>query len=146
MAHVLGVGGVFFRSRNPRKLARWYRDCLGVPLRMPSGAIFKPAGMPANSFTVWSVFPAASRYFSPSSGSFMVNFLVDDVDEALCQVELAGGTIVGKPKGYPYGRFGWFLDPDGNKVELWQPPPVDRANGRLKRQKGTRRRHNKRVK
>jgi predicted enzyme related to lactoylglutathione lyase len=144
MAHVLGVGGVFFRSRNPRKLARWYRDCLGLPLEMPSGAVFKWADMPANSFMVWSVFPAASRYFRPSSGSFMVNFVVDDVDEALCQVELAGGTIVGKPKGYPYGRFGWFLDPDGNKVELCQPPPADDVRGRSKPPKRTRRRTTRR--
>ena len=140
MAQVLGIGGVFFRSRTPRKLARWYRDCLGVPLEMPSAASFKPADMPANSFTVWSVFPVSTRYFSPSSGAFMVNFVVDDVDEALCQVELAGGTIVGKPKGYPYGRFGWFLDPDGNKVELWQPPPADSPKSQSKRRRPTQRR------
>ena len=127
MAQVLGIGGIFFRSRSPRKLARWYRDCLAVPLGMPSAAIFKPSAMPANGVTVWSVFPSRTRYFRPSRSRFMINLVVDDVDEALCQVELAGGTLVGKPKGSPYGRFGWFLDPDGNKVELWQPPPEDRA-------------------
>jgi predicted enzyme related to lactoylglutathione lyase len=124
MAKVLGVGGVFFRSKNPRKLARWYRDSLGISLDMPSGAIFKPDAMPPNAMTVWSIFPARTRYFRPSRAQFMVNFVVDDVDEALCQVEIAGGTLVGRPKGSPYGRFGWFVDPDGNKVELWQPPPA----------------------
>ena len=126
MAQVFGVGGVFFRSRNPRRLARWYRDCLAIPLAMPSAAMFKPSAMPANGFIVWSVFPTKTRYFRPSRSQFMINLVVDDVDEALCQVELAGGTIVGKPKSHPYGRFGWFLDPDGNKVEMWQPPPVDK--------------------
>jgi predicted enzyme related to lactoylglutathione lyase len=135
MAHVLGVGGVFFRSRNPRKLARWYRDSLGIPLDMPSAASFKPTQMPANGLTVWSVFPARTRYFRPSASSFMVNLVVDDVDEALCQVELAGATIVGKPKSYPYGRFGWFLDPDGNKVELWQPPPAEEPEEKASRRR-----------
>jgi predicted enzyme related to lactoylglutathione lyase len=135
MARVLGVGGVFFRSRNPRKLARWYRDCLAVPLDMPSAAVFRPATMPPNGATVWSIFPARTRYFRPSRSPFMVNLVVDDVDEALCQVELAGGTIVGRPKAYPYGRFGWFLDPDGNKVELWQPPPAEKPKRRPKQRK-----------
>lgn len=132
MAHVLGVGGVFFRSRNPRKLARWYRDSLGIPLDMPSAAVFKPSQMPKNGLTVWSVFPARTRYFRPSASPFMINLVVDDVDEALCQVEIAGGTIVGKPKSHEYGRFGWFLDPDGNKVEVWQPPPDERSRTRRK--------------
>jgi predicted enzyme related to lactoylglutathione lyase len=133
MAQVLGVGGVFFRSRNPRKLAQWYRDSLGIRLDMPSGASFNPSKMPANAVTVWSVFPARTRYFRPSASAFMINLVVDDVDEALAQVEIAGGTIVGKPKGSPYGRFGWFLDPDGNKVELWQPPPAKKRSRTARR-------------
>jgi predicted enzyme related to lactoylglutathione lyase len=135
VAQVLGVGGVFFKSRNPRKLARWYRDCLGVPLSMPTGAIFKPSAMPPNGLTVWSAFTASARYFRPSASQLMVNFVVDDVDEALCQVELAGGTIVGKPKSTPFGRFGWFLDPEGTKVELWQPPPSDPPARRSRRRR-----------
>jgi predicted enzyme related to lactoylglutathione lyase len=132
MAQVLGVGGVFFRSRNPGKLARWYRDSLGIPLSMPSGATFKPSQMPANGMTVWSVFPARTKYFRPSASTFMLNLVVDDVDEALAQVEIGGGRVVGKPKGSPYGRFGWFLDPDGNKIELWQPPPEEQSKARRK--------------
>jgi predicted enzyme related to lactoylglutathione lyase len=140
VAQVLGVGGVFFRSRSPRRLAQWYRDSLGIPLGMPSAAIFKPSAMPANGVTVWSVFPSSTRYFRPSRSPFMVDLIVDDVDEALCQVELAGGTIVGKPKGSAYGRFGWFLDPDGNKVELWQPPPESARRRRAAPKKKPRRR------
>jgi predicted enzyme related to lactoylglutathione lyase len=76
--------------------------------------------MPKQSGTVWSVFSAGTRYFRPSASPFMINFLVDDVEAALDQVVAAGGKAVGKVRDYPYGRFGWFLDPDGNKVELWQ--------------------------
>jgi len=107
---------------------------------MPSAAMFKPSAMPANGVTVWSVFPSSTKYFRPSSSEFMINLVVDDVDEALCQVELAGGTIVGKPKSSPYGRFGWFLDPDGNKVELWQPPPDDKPRSGSRRRREPRRR------
>ena len=106
---------------------------------MPTAAIFKPDAMPPNAVTVWSVFPIRTRYFRPSRAPLMLNFVVDDVDEALCQVELAGGTLVGQPKGSAYGRFGWFVDPDGNKVELWQPPPApDRKTAPRRRQKAGR--------
>jgi predicted enzyme related to lactoylglutathione lyase len=94
--------------------------------------MFKPARMPKPSYTVWSVFPASSRYFGPSASRHMVNFVVDDVEGALAQVVAAGGKAVGPVRDYPYGRFGWFLDPDGNKVELWQPLPV-RRRGATKR-------------
>jgi predicted enzyme related to lactoylglutathione lyase len=77
--------------------------------------------MPAGGFTVWSVFPRQTDYFSPSRRAFMVNFVVDDLDGALAQVRRGRGRVVGEVQEYPYGRFGWFLDPDGNKVELWQP-------------------------
>jgi catechol 2,3-dioxygenase-like lactoylglutathione lyase family enzyme len=94
--------------------------------------------------TVSSVFPSSTRYLRPSRSRFMINLVVDDVGEALGQVELAGGTIVGKPKGSAYGRFGWFLDPDGNKVELWQPPPDVRPGRGSPRRKQARRRTTRR--
>jgi len=121
MAKVLGVGGVFFKSVSPRRLARWYSRCLGFPLVAPGVATFSPASMPKRSYTVWSALPSATRYFGASKQQHMVNFVVDDVERALEQVVAAGGTRVGRIRDHPYGRFGWFLDPDGNKVELWQP-------------------------
>jgi predicted enzyme related to lactoylglutathione lyase len=133
MAQVLGVGGVFFKSRSPRSLARWYSRCLGFPLVGPTAAMFKAARMPKPSYTVWSVFSVASRYFRPSASQHMVNFLVDDVEGALAQVIAAGGKAIGRVRDHPYGRFGWFLDPEGNKVELWQLLPVKRRGSKKRR-------------
>jgi len=122
MAKVLGVGGVFIKSARPRRLAKWYSRCLGFPLVAPGVATFSPTSMPKDGYTVWSTFRASTRYFGPSKQHYMVNLVVDDLDEALQQVTAAGGTTVGRVREHPYGRFGWFLDPEGNKVELWQPP------------------------
>lgn len=122
MAKVLGVGGVFFKSTHPRRLAKWYSRHLGMALEMKTGASFKPEDMPEGSVTVWSVFPSRTRYFGPSTRPFMVNLVVDNLEEALDQVRRGGGRIVGDVQDHSYGRFGWFLDPDRNKVELWQPP------------------------
>jgi predicted enzyme related to lactoylglutathione lyase len=130
MARALGIGGVFFKSANPRRLAAWYARCLGIPLIGPAVATFRPSDMPRRAYTVWSVFPASTRYFRPSESRLMVNFLVDDIEGVLDQVTEAGGKRVGKIRTYPYGRFGWFLDPDGNKVELWQPSPPARKRSR----------------
>ncbi len=121
MAKVLGVGGVFFKSPSPRKLARWYSRCLGMSLAFPTGAVFSAAKMPQGSQTVWSAFPSSTGHFKPSKSQFMINFIVDDVEAALEQVVAGGGKAVGKVLEHAYGRFGWFLDLDGNKVELWQP-------------------------
>ena len=130
MAKVLGVGGVFFKSRDPKRLAKWYSKHLGIQLEMEAAASFKPASMPAGGVTVWSVFAASTPYFRPSKKPFMVNLVVDDLDGALQQVERGGARLVGKVEEYSYGRFGWFLDPDRNKVELWQPPAPQRRRRR----------------
>jgi predicted enzyme related to lactoylglutathione lyase len=83
--------------------------------------MFAPAAMPPDAVTVWSPFAATTDYFAPSQSSFMINFVVDDLDSVLAQVREGGAQVVGA-ENYDYGRFGWFVDPDGNKVELWQPP------------------------
>jgi predicted enzyme related to lactoylglutathione lyase len=133
VAKALGVGGVFFKSANPRKLARWYSRCLGFPLAGAASASFSPGKMPKGSSTVWSAFSASTRYFNPSESLHMVNFLVDDVEGALKQVVAAGGKLVGRVRDSPYGRFGWFLDPDGNKVELWQLQQTRHTSSRTRR-------------
>jgi predicted enzyme related to lactoylglutathione lyase len=120
MARVQGVGGVFFKSPEPARLRAWYAKWLGIPAEGP-GASFAPAAMPPGGFVVWSPFSADTTYFAPSPARFMINLIVDDLDGALAQVRAGGGEIVGAIEDYDYGRFGWFLDPDGNKVELWQP-------------------------
>lgn len=121
MARVLGVGGIFFRARDPKALGDWYKKWLNVPVSHPHGASFDPAQMPKGGLTVWSPFPHDTSYFEPSGRQYMFNFVVDDLDEALTQVQKGGAALVGEIEDYDYGRFGWFLDPEGNKVELWQP-------------------------
>ena len=119
MAKVLGIGGVFFKSPDPARLHKWYREHLGLP-DGDDGVAFTPDMLPPGSFSVFGVFPEKTEYFEPSYNSFMFNLIVDDVDQALQQVEEGGAQIVGEPIEYEYGKFGWFIDPDGNKVELWQ--------------------------
>ena len=130
MAKVLGVGGVFFKSAKPRRLAQWYSRCLGFPLVAPGVATFSPGTMPKDGYTVWSAFRSSTRYFGHSKQQHMVNFVVDDIEGALQQVATAGGTQVGRVREHAYGKFGWFLDPEGNKVELWQLPQARRKSPR----------------
>jgi predicted enzyme related to lactoylglutathione lyase len=121
MAKVLGIGGVFFKSADPEKLLKWYEKRLGFKADPQSGITFLPQDMPENSLTVWSVFPATTTYFAPSGKEFMFNLVVDDLDGALQQIKEGGGQVVGAVDEFDYGRFGWFMDSDGNKVELWEP-------------------------
>jgi len=121
MAKVVGVGGVFFKSPDPDRLVAWYGRWLGMDLAEQPGVSFRPGSMPKGGFTVWGPFAASTDYFSPSTLPFMFNLVVDDLDGALCQVVEGGARLVGEVEEYSFGRFGWFLDPDGNKVELWQP-------------------------
>lgn len=121
MAKALGVGGIFFKSKDPQALLAWYQRALGVPNESPDYATFFPNTMPAGSCTVFSPFKASTEYFAPSSSPFMFNLVVDDLDGALRQVLEAGAELAGEVQSFDYGRFGWFIDPDGNKVELWEP-------------------------
>ena len=120
MAKVLGVGGVFFKSQNPKSLYEWYAKWLGMELS-DWGTVYLPKDMPVNAQTVWSAFDSESDYFAPSSKEFMFNLIVDDLAAALQQVQEGGAQLVGDIQNMEYGSFGWFIDPDGNKVELWEP-------------------------
>jgi len=121
MARVVGLGGIMFKSKDPESLADWYKDCLGVPVDPPWGATFQATDVPPKGFMVWAPFKPDTDYFQPSRAAFMINLMVDDLDGALQQVVDAGATLVGEVQEDELGRFGWFIDPDGNKVELWQP-------------------------
>jgi predicted enzyme related to lactoylglutathione lyase len=120
MAKVLGVGGIFFKSPDPKKLYEWYTKWLGMELS-EWGITYESKDMPANSQTVWNAFDAGTDYFDPSTKGFMFNLIVDNVEEAIKQVKEGGAEIVGEIQKADYGSFGWFVDPDGNKVELWEP-------------------------
>jgi len=122
MAKALGIGGVFFKAKDPPQLCAWYKSWLGLEIdQCFDGTSFKFSSLPDKAYTVWSPFKQSTKYFAPSEKSFMINFIVDDLHGALRQVQQGGATLAGKPEEFEYGTFGWFIDPDGNKVELWQP-------------------------
>ncbi len=124
MARITGIGGVFFKSRSDHKeLAAWYQRHLGLALEPWGGAMLKwPQDSAVDGgLTVWHVADKNSDWFSPSESSFMINYRVDDLEELLAQLRRDGIEIVKGPDSDDNGRFAWILDPDGNKVELWQP-------------------------
>jgi predicted enzyme related to lactoylglutathione lyase len=110
---ILGIGGVFFKSTNHETLRDWYLTKLGIA----NDCMF-PAG---DHPTVWSIFPAASPYFGSDSAQFMINYVVDDLDAFLEKCKTKDVRIDEKREDFDYGRFAWIYDPDGNKIELWQP-------------------------
>jgi predicted enzyme related to lactoylglutathione lyase len=129
---VIGVGGIFFRSPDPAKLGDWYRDVLGISVESwgdTRGTSFAPGDMPPNSFTVWSAFTKDTQYFGNSGQAYMINLVVDDLELVLSKVSAAGGTVLPDREDADYGRFGWIKDPDGNRVELWEPPATLPAEG-----------------
>jgi predicted enzyme related to lactoylglutathione lyase len=125
MKRVTGIGGIFFKSKDPKALAEWYRAHLGVNVEEWGGAAFRwvspdnPAGV---GTTVWSPFKADTKYFEPSQASFMVNYRVPDLHALLAALRSEGCNVVEKVEESEFGKFGWVIDPEGNKLELWQPP------------------------
>jgi predicted enzyme related to lactoylglutathione lyase len=127
---VLGVGGVFFRAANPERLGAWYQEYLGLDIEgwgSTHGASFSPSAMPPNSFTVWGAFAADTEYFGDPQQAFMINLVVDDLEAALANAAFGGAAVLPETEDHDYGRFGWFEDPDGNRVELWEPPATPPA-------------------
>lgn len=121
---ILGIGGIFFKATDAAQSREWYGKHLGLTDK-GQGAIlpWRDKGDPQTErMTVWSVFPATTKYFDPGKASFMVNYIVDDMDALLERLEKEGVKIDPKRQDESYGRFAWIYDPDGNKIELWQPP------------------------
>ncbi len=120
---VIGIGGIFFKSPDAKQMKEWYGKNLGLAdsghgVMLP----WREADNPdSEQMTVWSVFPDTTKYFEPSQASFMVNYIVDDMDALLERLAKAGVKIAPKRQDESYGRFAWIYDPDGNKIELWQP-------------------------
>jgi predicted enzyme related to lactoylglutathione lyase len=131
MARVTGIGGIFFKTKTDRAvLADWYRKHLGVQLEEFGGAIFRwPDDKGEDGgLTVWHVADASSKWFHPSDAAFMINYRVDDLDEMLEDLRAGGVQVVGGPESHENGTFAWIIDPDGNKVELWQPMKWNEKN------------------
>ncbi len=122
MGEVLGLGGIFFKCRNKDKLAAWYREFLGFPVAEYGGVDFDLKALPENARGVWGPFDANTEYFAPSAKEFMINLVVDNVEGVLARARAGGAEIIGEVAEDEFGRFGWFMDPEGNKIELWQPP------------------------
>lgn len=118
MEQVLGIGGIFFKARDPQALAAWYREHLGVPVE-PGQAYGVITSAAAGEQAVWSTFPADTTYFG--GGPFMINYRVRDLDAMLAQLRAAGAQVDARVEELEYGRFGWATDPEGNRFELWQP-------------------------
>lgn len=131
MAKVTGIGGVFFKSKDDSKaLAAWYQEHLGLPLEAFGGAILKWPDDKADDggLTVWSLAAKESKWFSPSESAFMINYRVDNLTELLAQLRDAGVEVVSGPESHENGKFAWIMDPEGNKVELWEPMAWDDKN------------------
>ena len=123
MARVTGIGGIFLKARDPKALAQWYAQHLGVTLSDYGGINFLWTDeVPEKSgMTAWSLFPEDTHYFGPGTQTAMVNYRVDDMDGMLAQLAAAGVWIDPNPEDYVYGRFAWIVDPEGNRIELWHP-------------------------
>ena len=124
MKRVTGVGGIFFKCNDPGKTRDWYRKHLGIQSG-EFGGVFEwrlaDGESEEKGHTVWNPFPKKTEYFDPGEKEFMVNYRVDDLEELLTVLEEEGVEIVGEMEEYDYGKFGWIMDPDGNKIELWEP-------------------------
>jgi predicted enzyme related to lactoylglutathione lyase len=125
MARAVGVGGVFLKARDPGALAAWYAKYLGIPEQDGGSLAFD--GPDSLGMTVFAHFPVGTKYFGHGPQQAMINFRVDDLEELLVQLAAEGVTIDPKREDYPYGSFAWIEDPEGNRVELWEPPPAPNA-------------------
>ncbi|REJ83635.1 MAG: VOC family protein [Bacteroidetes bacterium] len=120
---VTGIGGVFIKSKDPKNLASWYKEHFNLPFQGPYCVIgWKDENnKEAEGSTVFSFFKEDTDYFNPSRSEFMINFRVNDLEKALSELRSNQVEVMEKSEDYDYGKFGWFVDPVGNKVELWQP-------------------------
>jgi predicted enzyme related to lactoylglutathione lyase len=131
MARITGVGGIFFKSRNDSvALAAWYQKHLGMPIESFGVAVLKWPDDKAEDkgLTVWHVAEKESEWFSPSDSPFMINYRVDNLGDMIAQLRAAGIEIVSGPESHENGKLGWIMDPEGNKVELWEPMIWDEKN------------------
>lgn len=121
VGHVTGIGGIFVKSRDPKALASWYRDVLGLDVASWGGAAL-PYDAPGHPPKIaWNALPDTTDHMSPSSREFMINFAVDDMDAIVARLTANDVPILGRDDDDTFGRFAWIQDPDGTKIELWQP-------------------------
>ena len=125
MRRVTGIGGVFMKARDPEGLREWYRRHLGLQLESWGGAILPwspPEPGQPDGVTIWAVFPDTAEYFAPSTARFMVNYRVSDLAAVLEALRSEGCAVDDRTEQTEQGRFGWVMEPEGNRLELWEPP------------------------
>jgi predicted enzyme related to lactoylglutathione lyase len=123
MSRVTGVGGIFLKAKDPKTLRAWYKEHLGIDVQAWGGTAFRwvdGSGQPTAGTTAW--FIGDGKNFAPSTASFMVNYRVSDLHGLLAALRAEGCDVLEKTEESEFGKFGWVMDPEGNKVELWQPP------------------------
>jgi len=121
IGHITGLGGLFVRSKDPKALAAWYQGVLGLKIEPWGGAILHYDAPGHPSVLTWSPVPQTTAYMAPSTREFMIDFAVDDLDAFLARLKDRGVAVIKRDDSDPTGRFAWILDPDGTKIELWQP-------------------------
>lgn len=125
MKRVTGIGGIFFKAKDAATLQAWYKRHLGIDVQSWGGAAFSwsdAEGKPAGGTTIWSIKPAEGNLFAPSKATFMINYRVDDIHALVKVLKKEGCNVLDKIDESEYGKFAWVIDPEGNKVELWEPP------------------------
>jgi predicted enzyme related to lactoylglutathione lyase len=125
MGRVTGIGGIIFKAKDPKALQAWYKQSLGIDVQDWGGAAFDwtdADGKPVAGTTAWSIVPDEDDSFAPSKTSFSVNYRVEGLPGLLKALREEGSTVSEDSEDSEYGKFGWVIDPEGNKVELWEPP------------------------
>ena len=126
MRRVTGIGGIFFQARDPAALRAWYRDHLGIEVLDWGGAAFRWAddhGVPAGGTTIWSIGDSSNDTFAGGRAAFVINYRVADLRALVDALRAEGCNVLDRIDASEFGTFGWVIDPEGNKVELWEPPP-----------------------
>ncbi len=125
MKRVTGIGGIFFKAQDPAKLQAWYKRHLGIDVQTWGGAAFKwtdAEGKPADGTTIWSIEADECEHFALGKARFMVNYRVENLSDLVKLLKEEDCDVLDKSDDSEYGKFAWVIDPEGNKVELWQPP------------------------
>lgn len=125
MKRVIGIGGIFFKAKNPKKLAAWYKEHLGIPIDESYGGYTfdwtNDNQRPDKGYSIWSPFEQDTTYIKPSGKDFMFNFIVDDLETLLTVLADEGIDQIDSMQDTEFGKFAWIMDPEDNKVELWEP-------------------------
>jgi len=129
MAHIRGIGGIFFKSKNPKTLQEWYVEKLGLKPDESGYIYFKWTDLTPPGYTLWAPFPEDTKYFEPSKAESMINFVVNDIEEYIDEVKAKGVHVHERGvEETEQGKFAWILDPEGNKIEIWEPSEIEETS------------------